>query len=204
MIGNLFAIIAAALPLMGSPGPATISLASLGAAFGFRNCVPYLFGIILGTIAVLLVVAAGVAGLLSSRSGLLLPVQIAASVYILFLAWKIATAPVGRKATSNAKQSGVAVASFLPGLGLAIANPKAFAVIGAVYAGYSVAPGELFLDALLKVAALAGVAVAVNTAWLAFGSTLSRFLSDPIIGRAINIAFAVVLLISVGMALMTG
>ena len=46
----------AAFPLMGSPGPATISLAGVGTGFGFRNGLPYLFGIVLGTIGVLILV----------------------------------------------------------------------------------------------------------------------------------------------------
>ena len=42
---DLIFLLLAALPLMGSPGPATLSLASLGAAFGFRgSLVPRLAG----------------------------------------------------------------------------------------------------------------------------------------------------------------
>lgn len=203
MLGNSLIVVAAALPLMGSPGPATISLASLGAAFGFRTCLPYLWGIILGTIAVLLIIATGVTGLLSSHAGLMLAVRVAAAGYILFLAWKIATAPVGQ-ASRAAHGSGVTVVSFLPGFGLAIANPKAFAAIGAVYAGYSIVPERLLLETVLKVALLAGIAVVVNTAWLAFGSTFSRFLADPRMGRVINIGFAILLLLSVGVTLVVG
>ncbi len=204
MIGNTLIVVAAALPLMGSPGPATISLASLGAAFGFRTCLPYLLGIILGTTAVLLIIATGLTGVLSSHAGLLLAVRLAAAAYILFLAWKIATAPVGSASPGAGHGSGAVVGSFLSGLGLAIANPKAFAAIGAVYAGYSIVPEQVLLDTLLKIAVLASIIIIVNSAWLAFGSTFSRFLVDPAMGRAINIAFAIVLLISVGVSLGLG
>lgn len=201
MIGNTLIMIAAALPLMGSPGPATISLASLGAAFGFRSALPYLMGIILGTILVLAIIATGVTGVMSSEAWLLVVLRIAAVTYILYLAWKIATAPVGQTSSGAGERSGVIIGSFLPGLGLAVANPKAYAAIGAVYAGYSIAPEHLVLDTLLKFTALALVAAGVNTAWLAFGSTFSRFLEDPSVGRAINIAFAIMLVLSVGVAL---
>ncbi|PJE26111.1 Cysteine/O-acetylserine efflux protein [Pseudooceanicola marinus] len=204
MIGNTLILIAAALPLMGSPGPATISLASLGAAFGFRNALPYLMGIILGTIVVLAIIATGVSGVMSSEAWLLVVLRIAAVAYILYLAWKIATAPVGRTPTGADGRSGVVIGSFLPGLGLSVANPKAYAAIGAVYAGYSITPEHLLLDTLLKFAALAFVAAVVNTAWLAFGSTFARFLEDPSLGRAINIAFAIMLILSVGVALALG
>ncbi|WP_306152548.1 LysE family translocator [Roseovarius sp. MMSF_3281] len=201
MIGNTLIIIAAALPLMGSPGPATISLASLGAAFGFRNCLPYLLGIILGTILVVMIIATGVTGAMSSEPWLLMGVRIAALAYIIYLAWKIATAPVGRTSSGAGDRSSVVIGTFLPGLGLAVANPKAYAAIGAVYAGYSITPERLFLDTLLKFAALALVAVAVNTTWLAFGSTFARFFEDPALGRLLNIGFAIMLVLSVGVAL---
>lgn len=204
MIGNTLILIAAALPLMGSPGPATISLASLGAAFGFWNALPYLMGIILGTIVVLAIIATGVTGVMSSEAWLLVVLRIAAVAYILYLAWKIATAPVGQAPTGAGGRSGVVIGSFLPGLGLAVANPKAYAAIGAVYAGYSITPEHLLLDTFLKFIALAFMAAVVNTAWLVFGSTFSRFLEDPSVGRAINIAFAIMLVLSVGVALLLG
>ena len=56
-------------------------------------------------------------------------------------------------------------------------------------------------DLVAKVTALIFVIVVVNTAWLAFGSAFSRFLSEPKIGRAANIAFAIMLVASVALAL---
>jgi threonine/homoserine/homoserine lactone efflux protein len=174
-----------------------LSLASLGAAFGFRSCLRYLLGIIFGTIGVLLIVASGVTGLVSAAPLLVITLQFAAVAYIAWLAWKIMTAPVITETKRAGYVQEIIPASFLPGLGLAIANPKAFAAIGAVYAGHSVAPDTVILDTTLKITALAGVAILVNTAWLAFGTAFSRFLSHPVMGRAINIAFAALLLISI-------
>ncbi len=45
---NLLLLWLAALPLMGSPGPATISLAATGSAFGIRPGLGYLSGILKG------------------------------------------------------------------------------------------------------------------------------------------------------------
>jgi threonine/homoserine/homoserine lactone efflux protein len=85
---------------------------------------------------------------------------------------------------------------------LAIANPKAFAAIGAVYTGATVLPGEIFFDAAVKIAALLAVMVTVNTAWLFFGSMLSKVLHDPRASRIANITFAVLLVASVALALL--
>lgn len=107
--------------------------------------------------------------------------------------WKIAIAPID-SGTDNAKRGSESCpASFLLGLGPGIANPKAFAAIGAVYACHSSVPVQTGLDAALKVAALTGMTIVANTAWLVFGSIFVRSLTNPFIGRVINIFFAFLL-----------
>ena len=149
MVSNLMLLWLAAFPLMGSPGPATISLAGIGTAFGFRQGIAYLLGIIMGTFAVLVMIATGITALLLARPILVTALTIAAAMYILYLAWKIASAPVG-----IAKVTTERVPSFSTGLILALANPKAFAAIGAVYSGHTVFAGNLIGDSIAKIAAL--------------------------------------------------
>ncbi len=188
----------AAFPLMGSPGPATISLAGIGTGFGFRKGVPYLLGIILGTVGVLILIATGVSALVLAIPAFITGLTVLATLYILYLAWKIATAPVlaSNKATSTAP-------SLMSGFFLAIANPKAFAAIGAVYTSHTLINGDIFADSLIKILALAVVIVIVNSAWLLLGSSFSRVLSNEKQGRIANIVFGIMLLVSVALALVT-
>ena len=194
-VNDLLLLWLAALPLMGSPGPATLSLAGLGTAFGFHAGLHYLSGIIVGTTAVLLMIATGVTTLVLARPALLVFLTTFAAVYILYLAVRIATAPVGRIAT----QAGRAP-TFSVGFSLAVANPKAYAAIGAVYAGHTLVADDLMADAICKLGALTLVIVSVATTWLAFGATFSKVLTNPVAGRAANIVFAVMLVASVGLA----
>ncbi|WP_341364174.1 LysE family transporter [Thalassospira sp. SN3W] len=213
MIENLLLLWLAALPLMGSPGPATISLAASGSAFGIRPSLGYLGGIIIGTIAVLLLVATGIATALLAHPIAGQVLTAIAAIYILYLAWKIATAPIKAARTSpDAQQSPETTPEPTPkttgpdfrgGVMLAIANPKAFAAIGAVYAAHAIAPHSLWLDNALKIAALALVIVLVNSLWLVFGAGFARLLSDPRFGRLINILFAALLIASLAMALLS-
>jgi len=53
-------LLVTALAVMGSPGPATISLTATGAAFGVRRSLAYLAGIVVGTSVVLVAVATGI------------------------------------------------------------------------------------------------------------------------------------------------
>ena len=192
---NLLFLLLAALPLMGSPGPVTMSLAGLGSAFGFLASFHYLCGVMAGTTTVLLMIATGVTALLLARPALLTLLMLLAGAYILYLAWKIATAPVGQSAAAAQEPP-----AFVPGFALAIANPKAFAAIGAVYSGHTIFAGDLMLEVIAKIVALTGVIIVSQSAWLAFGASFSKFLANPKIRRAFNIAFAAMLLTSVGLA----
>ena len=91
--------------------------------------------------------------------------------------------------------------SFAGGFLLAIANPKAYVAIGAVYSGNILLPDNLLLDTIVKIATLGLVIVLVNSIWLCFGSLLSRVLRNPTIGRIVNILFAVMLVASVALSL---
>lgn len=181
---------------MGSPGPATISLAGIGTAFGFKKGIPYLLGIILGTFGVLLMIATGLTALLLAQPLIVTVLTIVAAIYILYLAWKIASATVG---TSNLVTE--QVPSFISGCVLALSNPKAFAAIGAVYSGHVLISDSFIGDSIAKIAALTIVIVIVNASWLMFGSSFSKILNDPKKGKVINVIFALMLVISVALAL---
>ena len=144
----------------------------------------------------LLLIATGVTAAILAVPALATAITLAAAAYILYLAWRIATAPPLSKDTAAAKAP-----AFPGGFFLAIANPKAFAAIGAVYAGHTVVAGDLATDAVVKVAALSLVIVLVNSTWLVFGSMIAALLHDPVKARVTNIAFAVLLVASVGLAL---
>ncbi|HEY9347653.1 MAG TPA: LysE family transporter, partial [Inquilinus sp.] len=159
----LAALLLASTVVMGSPGPSTISLTAVGASFGIRRSLPYAAGLITGTVTVLLAVAAGVVALVMSIPHGALVLGVLSAAYILYLAFKIATAPPlgGRGGSATAP-------GFLGGLGLAIANPKAYVAIAAVFAGTTVArdPG---LDAAVKTALLSGMIVLTHFCWLLAG-----------------------------------
>ncbi len=199
MSSELIVLWLAAFPLMGSPGPATMSLAAIGSAFGVRRGLPYLTGIIAGTFTVLLLIATGVTGLILAQPELVWFISAFAAAYILFLAYKIATAPILDADRVNTK-----VPALSGGFALAIANPKAFAAIGAVYSSNTLLKGNILVDASAKIAALLLVIIIVNSAWLVFGSILSGLLRHPRTGRIANVTFAALLVISVGLALIGG
>lgn len=196
MENSVFVLLLAAFPLMGSPGPATLSVAAIGSAYGPFAGLRYLAGIIFGTASVLLLIATGMTGLILSQPNLVSVITVLAAGYILYLAYKIATAPIVSGSDRSSK-----IPSFISGYLLALANPKAFAAIGAVYSSNTIFQDDVFTDAFAKLLALSMVIIIVNSAWLLFGSALSSVLRDPKKGRIANIVFALLLIGSVLLAL---
>src|SRR5262249_30715991 len=144
------------LAIMGSPGPATISLTATGSAFGVRRSLGYLAGIILGTAVVLVAVATGITAALLAVPALravLIGVSVA---YILWLATHVAPAPPLAEGTGPGDAPTLA-----GGVVLGIANPKAWVAIAAVFASARLA-GTAAVDAAVKVALLTGMIVVIN------------------------------------------
>ena len=191
----LLALVLAATVVMGSPGPATISVTAVGAAFGLRHSLRYTCGIILGTIAVLLVVATGVMAALASMPWLAPLLAVASAAYILYLAFRIATAPPLAARTAEASRP-----TWLAGFILAVANPKAYVAIAAVFAGASSNQRGAELGLWTKLAVLAAMIVVIHVVWLLAGAVFARFLRRPVTSRIINLIFAATLVLTTALA----
>ena len=188
-------ILIAAVALAGSPGSATLSLAAAGAAFGARQVIGYLAGIVVGMVAVMAIVASGTVGLLLALPGVAPVVAILAASYFLWLAWRIATAlPLTEE---SARREPPTMAA---GLLLSLVNPKGYVAMAALYSGFTLLPDRLGADVVLKLVMLTVIIAAVNVAWLLAGAALTRFFRDPRSNRIINVAFALSLVGSVALA----
>ncbi|MFI4994476.1 MAG: LysE family translocator [Hyphomicrobiales bacterium] len=186
----LMALILASVAIMGSPGPSTISATAMGAAFGIRRSLGYVCGLILGTIAVLLAVSVGVVALVLSIPHGARVLGAISVAYIFFLAFKIATAP-----PLDGRSGHLAAPAFGGGFLLAIANPKAYLAIAAVFAGTTILTGDRGLDAVVKTALLGAMIVIIHMCWLLAGASLSRILHDPVSSRLVNVSLAAALVI---------
>lgn len=191
---TLIPIIIAGFAMFGSPGPAIVSVAATGAAFGFRAGLSYLAGIIFGTLVVAVIVLSGIAGLIFVFPAMQPVVTVLAVVYILYLAYRIATAPpivVGQQARHAPR--------FINGLALALANPKAYAGIAAVFSGRILVPGNFVADVTAKVILLFVIILITDPIWLFVGASLARVFAEPRMSRLLNVGMAIALLVAVGL-----
>src|SRR5215213_11782161 len=90
--GSIWPLLVTALAIMGSPGPATISLTAAGSAYGVRRSLGYLTGIVAGTAVVLVAIATGITAALLAVPVLRTVLVVLSVAYILWLAYHIATA----------------------------------------------------------------------------------------------------------------
>jgi threonine/homoserine/homoserine lactone efflux protein len=194
---GLLGFLLAGLALVGSPGPATLSLAATGAAFGARRGLGYMAGIVIGMIAVMAVAATGAMGVVLALPGAT-PVVIAASAaYFAYLAVRIATAPPLAGGAGQGRRP-----SFGGGLFLSLVNPKGYAAMAALFSGFVLVRERIVLDAAAKAVLLLAIMSAVNMAWLLAGTALTRLFRAPRANRVVNLAFAVLLIASVATALL--
>lgn len=194
--GSLGPLLFISLAIMGSPGPATISLIAAGSAYGLRRSLRYLVGIILGTEIVLLAVATGITAALLAVPAIGSILVWASVAYILWLAYHIATAPPISDPTAESSTLSVTGGAFL-----GIANPKAWVAIAAVFASGHLAD-DTTTDAAAKIVVLTAMIVAICATWLVAGTSIAPLLRDRGRARVVNTALAVALVSATALAVL--
>jgi threonine/homoserine/homoserine lactone efflux protein len=171
-----------------TPGPNNFMLLASGVNFGFRRTIPHMCGIALGFLLLLLAVGFGLGAVLSACPQLHLALKIAGGAYLLYLAWKIASA----RTLSDGKGPGGRPMTLLQAVGFQWVNPKAWvmAVTGmAIYTN----PARPYTSVLLVGIAFALVNFPSVSCWALFGVTMRQFLADPARLKWFNITMGALL-----------
>jgi threonine/homoserine/homoserine lactone efflux protein len=173
-----------------TPGPNNMMLFASGVNFGFRRTVPHMLGIGAGFFLLLLGVGLGLGALLRTGPALYTALKFAGGIYLVWIAWKIATS----RALSGGKDS-VKPMSFFAAAAFQWVNPKAWVMAVTAMATYT--NPDLYLASVLIVGlAFAAVNIPSVSTWAGFGSALSEWLSDPVRLKWFNVTMAVLLVLS--------
>ena len=174
-----------------TPGPNNLMLLASGVNFGFRRTIPHMLGIAGGFVFLLLSVGFGLGALLAAYPALHVVLKVIGGTYLLFLAYKIATA------RSLADRSGGSDAplTFLAAAAFQWVNPKAW-VLSITAMSIYVDPRNPFGSVLLIAAAFALVNLPSISSWAAFGVVLRKFLADPVRLKWFNIAMGGLLVLT--------
>jgi threonine/homoserine/homoserine lactone efflux protein len=194
--GSIPPLLLISLAVMGSPGPATISLVAVGSVFGVRHSLKYLSGVIVGTTVVLLAVASGITAALLALPAIGSVLLGISAAYILGLAYHIATAPPLSEQTAAGDAP-----SFAGGALLGVTNPKGWVAIAAVFTSAHLAD-DAATDAAAKIAVLTAMLIMTLATWLVAGTSLAPVLREPRRARLVNAALAVGLVGATALAML--
>ena len=179
----LFAVVAAI-----TPGPSNLIVASTGAVVGIVRGLPAVAGVATGMALMMFLFAIGIGSLVIGHTIFFLLLKVGGVGFLLWLAWKIATAKHGNMTTDKRPVGFLGAAAFQ------WINPKSWLVsVSAVgtylhtQAGGAVTQ-SFFFGLLFFLAALP-----CSFIWLAFGASLQRLLRNQRSARVFNIAMGVLL-----------
>ncbi len=175
-----------AVSMTGSPGPANTLFMSSGAAYGFRASLPFWLGAFVGFGSVGLVSGFGLTALLNENPLALRAISIVGSLYLFYLAYRIAS--------SNPKEQALdAPFTFYNGLIVHPLNPKAWTMMLAGFSQFAGGGSADFFLILFIVATFLIIAMPLNLAWIAMGSGLGSLMREPGQLRKLNIGLGALL-----------
>lgn len=171
-----------------TPGPNNMLLTTSGANFGFYRSLWLMVGIMCGMQSMLLFVAFGVGSLIQVYPSLHMMLKVLGSLYLLWLAWKIATSAYQKLEMDVAPAKPIRL---YQGWLLQFLNPKAWLMgLGAV-ASFSL-PGEAYNG---SIAAISLGVLLVNlisgVIWLGFGTLIGRLLGSRRAWYTFNIVMGI-------------
>jgi threonine/homoserine/homoserine lactone efflux protein len=170
-----------------TPGPNNMMLMASGANFGLRRTVPHILGVSLGFGAMVAILGLGLDRIVMGNAALAAALKWLSLAYVLWLAWKIATAAPPSQADAPGRPLG-----FLGAAAFQWVNPKAWAMALGALSAYAAAVG----GPLVVAAVFAVVNLPVVAAWAAAGQGLQGLLARPGRLRAFNAAMAALLVLS--------
>ena len=172
-----------------TPGPNNLMLMASGANFGFMRTLPHMLGITFGFMSLLLLVGLGLIKVFDAFPVIYTVLKVVSLIYLLFLAYKIATAAPVATATATGNPM-----SFLQAAGFQWVNPKAWAFGLSIITIY--VPVSGFAPLMLTAVVVAVMAVPSVVIWTIMGGQMSRFLTSTVRLRLFNGTMALLLVAS--------
>lgn len=186
----LLTLMGFAIATSATPGPNVLMIAASAAQVGVRRVIPHMLGVSLGFPAMILAIALGLGLPLASYPWLHRVMQILGGAWLLWLAWKIASAPPPGEARPSPPLGFLGAAAFQ------WVNPKAWMIVLAALPAFTT-PGEPLLPQAVTIAlvfALVSMPCLLFWAWL--GREARRVLGDGARLRAFNWSMAALLVLS--------
>ena len=179
-----------------TPGPNNLMLMSSGANFGFKMTVPHLMGVVVGFAIMIELVGLGVLQLFNAFPVTYDILKVVSIVYLLYLAYKIATATPSESKDIAEKSKPF---SFMQAALFQWVNPKAWTMALTAVSVYAPEQNLLTVTVISVIFAIVGFPCVVS--WIVLGQKMQAILRQPSHMQKFNWAMAGLLIISIVPAL---
>ncbi len=174
-----------------TPGPNNIIAMGIGFNWGFKKVLPHLLGVSVGFPIMLLLIGFVLKPILEQFSTIFIALKFLSAIYIIYLAYKIATAPVNLEEQEQKKPI-----TFFESVAFQWINPKAWA--GAMATVTLYIPQNSFTLGLIIAAISSAITIIFAIAlWGYMGKKIKLLLSNATHIRVFNYTMAITLCISV-------
>lgn len=177
-----------------TPGPGVLSLAGVGAAFGWRHGLRYMAGLFAGHFLVSIAVITGLAAIILAEPIIRRLLLLASAGYLGYLALRIALAG------SKISFIQINAPGFMTGMTLQFINPKAYAVHTTFFTGFAFYPDSFVVETGLKLIIMNAIWISLHLGWLYAGCKLNELNLPDKTQKLINIFMAICLVAVVGMS----
>ncbi|MEQ3515345.1 LysE family translocator [Pseudoalteromonas sp. BZB3] len=179
-----------------TPGPNNLMLMSSGANFGFKMTVPHLIGVVVGFAIMIELVGLGVMQLFNAFPVTYDILKVVSIVYLLYLAYKIATATPSESKDITEKGKPF---SFMQAALFQWVNPKAWTMALTAVSVYTPEQNLLTVTIISVIFAVVGFPCVMS--WIVLGQKMQAILKQPSHMQKFNWAMAGLLIISIVPAL---
>ncbi len=132
-INGLLLFAAVYMAAVASPGPGTAAILARALGHGLSGMAFFIAGFVMGDLTLLVLAATGLAVIVQTHVGLITVIKLAGAAYLMYLAWKLWTAPAA--VPGSAGMTGPTENPFRLFLGsysLTVGNPKAIVFFMAI------------------------------------------------------------------------
>lgn len=168
-------------------------LVASGANFGIKRTLPHIFGIVVGIISVLAFIGIGLGQVFELYPQAQDVLRYIGAVFLLYLAYKIATA---KNNLDDASKAGNPMPPLQAAL-LQAVNPKVWVVMIGAIGAFMSKDGNQYLEIALMMATYVVVSLPIQLAWCLFGREIGRFLKSERAFRIFNYSMATLLLVTI-------
>lgn len=177
-----------------TPGPNTMISTASGAAFGFTRTLPQMLGVSTGFPVMIVAFGFGLGEIFRQSPWLHEVLRYAGAAFLLYLAWRIASAAGPEHAEAKRPLTFIEAALFQ------WLNPKAWTLALGTIAAFTT-PGLSFADFLAEIAVIAALSGVIPFAclavWCLFGVMIATALADERKRRIFQLSLAMLLAVSV-------